>query len=115
MKAKRFSFFTFVIPVLIGVQALAQYPKIPAAAQKTSDSLLAEANKRSDIAWQKAWPIIEQEAKNGKPYIPWAARPVDLPQSEIPAFPGAQGGGAFSFGGRGGKVYVVTSLADSGP
>jgi len=115
MKTKRFSFFSIVIPFLIGAEALAQYPKIPAAAQKTSDSLLAEANKRSDIAWQKAWPIIEQEAKNGKPYIPWAARPVDLPQSEIPAFPGAQGGGAFSFGGRGGKVYVVTSLADSGP
>jgi hypothetical protein len=95
--------------------AFAQYPKIPAAAKKTSDSLLAEAERKSEIAWQKALPIIEQEAKKGKPYIPWAARPVDLPQSDIPAFPGAEGGGAFSFGGRGGKVYVVTSLADSGP
>ncbi len=115
MKTKRYSFYSLVISLLIGAEAYAQYPKIPAAAQKTSDSLLAEASKKSDIAWQKAWPVIEQEAKNGKPYIPWAARPVDLPQSEIPAFPGAQGGGAFSFGGRGGKVFVVTSLADSGP
>ena len=69
----------------------------------------------SEQAWAKALPIIEEQAKKGKPYIPWAAKPEDLPQAKIPAFPGAEGGGAFSFGGRGGKVYVVTSLADSGP
>ncbi|WP_353718445.1 polysaccharide lyase [Dyadobacter sp. 676] len=101
--------------LLLAHGTFAQYPKIPAAAKKTSDSLLAEAERKSEIAWQKALPIIEAEAKKGKPYIPWAARPVDLPQSDIPAFPGAEGGGAFSFGGRGGKVYVVKSLADSGP
>ncbi|MDM8176090.1 polysaccharide lyase [Olivibacter sp. 47] len=70
---------------------------------------------QSEIAWQKALPIIEEEAKNGKPYVPWASKAIDLPQADIPAFPGAEGGGAYSFGGRGGKVIVVTSLADSGP
>ena len=39
----------------------------------------------------------------------------DLPQADIPAFPGAEGGGMYSFGGRGGRVFVVSSLNDSGP
>ena len=115
MSIPRHSINLALAGLLLAPTAFAQYPKIPAAAKKTSDSLLAEAERKSEIAWQKALPIIEAEAKKGKPYIPWAARPVDLPQSDIPAFPGAEGGGAFSFGGRGGQVYVVKSLEDSGP
>jgi hypothetical protein len=69
----------------------------------------------SDDAWAKASLIIDADEKKGKPFILWAQKASDLPQAKIPAFPGAEGGGAFSFGGRGGHVYVVKSLEDRGP
>jgi hypothetical protein len=98
-----------------GINSFAQYPTIPKAVEDSAASEMEKVKKLSDEVWQKALPIIEADEKKGKPYVPWAAKPEDLPQAKIPAFPGAEGGGAFSFGGRGGKVYVVTTLADSGP
>jgi hypothetical protein len=101
----------------IGMSAVtqAQYPTIPKSVEDSADQVMAAVKKKSDEAWAKALPIIEADAKNGKPYVPWASKPSDLPQAKIPCFPGAEGGGAFSFGGRGGKVIVVTNLNDSGP
>lgn len=95
--------------------AFAQYPVIPEAMEKKADSLLKEIERLSELQFLKVKPIVDAEAKLGKPYIPWAAKPSDLPQSKLLAFPGAEGGGAYTFGGRGGKVYVVNTLADAGP
>jgi hypothetical protein len=60
-------------------------------------------------------PQLAEWARKGKPFFAGAIVPADLPQASVPAFPGAEGAGKFSFGGRGGKVFVVTNLADSGP
>ena len=84
---------------------------------------MPEAEKQVQEQWKQhqqdvlkaIQPALDEWAKKGKPFIPWAAKPDDLPQATVPAFPGAEGGGKFSYGGRGGKVYVVTSLEDSGP
>jgi hypothetical protein len=95
--------------------ALAQYPNVPKDVQEQAQRKSVDGMKASDAAWEKAQPAIKEWAAKGKPYIPGAAKPSDLPQAKIPAFLGAEGGGMYSFGGRGGKVFVVTNLNDSGP
>lgn len=107
----------FLLPFLLfgTMKCFAQYPKISSEVKAREDSIKADAEKRSNEAWEKAKIIVEKEAAQGKPFIPWASRPTDLPQASIPAFPGAEGGGMYSFGGRGGKVITVTSLNDRGP
>jgi hypothetical protein len=83
--------------------------------QDEANARRVAADKRSDEAFAKGLPILKESERKGKPYLPGAAEPKDLPQARIPAFPGAWGGGMFSFGGRGGKVFVVTTLEDRGP
>ena len=106
---------SFLCMLLCTQGILAQYPTITSDVKSDTDRFMDQVKQRSDHAWSKALPIINAEAAKGKPYIPWASYPEDLPQAEIPAFPGAEGGGMYSFGGRGGKVFVVDNLNDSGP
>jgi hypothetical protein len=110
MKHKIFVASALVLAALPGL-ARESWPT-PGPEIKQRDAVWAQYEQQviSNVAPQ----LAEWETK-GKPFIPWAGQPGDLPQAAVPAFPGAEGGGKFSFGGRGGKVYVVTSLADSGP
>ena len=104
--------------------ATAQYPTIPDSVKVRETREKAEWAAKDDAAWQKALPTVINSMFEGKPFVPQSSRPSDLKQAKIPAFPGAEGGGMYSFGGRGinylgapvkSTVYVVTSLKDSGP
>ncbi|MBR1688805.1 MAG: polysaccharide lyase [Prevotella sp.] len=109
------SLLTLATTLLMPLSASAQYPQLTPEAKHLIDSLEHCWKAHSDSAWAIAEPIVMQEATQGRPYVPWASRPYDLPQALIPAFPGAEGGGMYTFGGRGGKVLTVTNLNDDGP
>lgn len=93
----------------------AQYPIIPDSVKQRVARQTAEFEARADAAWSKALPRVLAQSDKGRPFVPWASKPEHLIKSDIPAFPGAEGGGAFTPGGRGGDVYVVTSLENDGP
>jgi hypothetical protein len=101
--------------LMFPASSFAQYPQLTSAAKQLIDSLGKQWQAHSDSAWAVAEPIVMKEAKEGRPYVPWASRPYDLYQAQIPAFPGAEGGGMYTPGGRGGKVLTVTNLNDDGP
>jgi hypothetical protein len=89
-------------------------------AQETSPSPAPVVNRTSDeqaaaaLAAAAARPDRVPAAPDIPPLsdepAPWFVEPGD-----IPAFPGAEGLGRYSMGGRGGRVFKVTTLDDSGP
>lgn len=101
--------------VLFSCSAIhAQYPDIPKEIQDKTDAVLAQEEARLAKIWADNADVIKKETLQGRPYLPWASYPKDFVHASIPAFPGAEGGGAFTPGGRGGKLFVVSSLEDSG-
>ena len=85
-----------VAAILATQSAHAQgYPQVPSAIMEAARVENAAAKKLSDEAFTRALPEIEAWATKGKPYLPGAAKPEDLPQAKIPAFPGAWGGGMY--------------------
>lgn len=105
----------FIVLILFPLSLFAQYPDVPEDVRIIAEEMIRKESKHVDSIMTANKDILHNEMLKGRPYIPWAERPTDLPQAKIPAFPGAEGGGKYTFGGRGGKVITVTSLADKGP
>ena len=64
------------------------------------------------------WASLEYEATDNTDYVydghyVKSGRPYFKTPERVPAFKGAEGGGMYTVGGRGGKVYIVTSLEDT--
>lgn len=64
------------------------------------------------LVWQ---PLLVAVAAMMLPPGTEAASVGGRPPPKVPAFPGAEGAGALTPGGRGGKVYEITTLTDGGP
>ena len=77
--------------LLTATATRAQYPQLTDEAERVLHRLEVKWKAHSDSAWEAAFPIVIKEAKEGRPYVPWASRPYDLRQAKIPAFPGAEG------------------------
>ena len=77
-------------------------------------------NRSGTYGYYLSEPVIDNDCKGVGPFI-WAsleyeaANNIDYRSDRQcePAFEGADGGGKYTVGGRGGKVYVVTSLEDN--
>jgi len=112
-----------VVAVSLPAKALMldkEIARMPADKRPTPEQVASAEQEHKDWddyqtqLWQKLEPQLQEWATKGKPYLPRSIFPTDLPPANVPAFPGAEGGGKFSFGGRGGKVFVVTNLDDGG-
>ena len=78
---------SFVSLLGMATTSFAQYPDLTDEAKKLIGEQKEQWKAHSDSAWAIAFPIVIEEAKAGRPYVPWASRPYDLRQAQIPAFP----------------------------
>jgi len=78
---RRFFSASLFVAMVVGLEsANAQYPKEPEDVRRQAAQKMIDSDRRSDEAWQTALPVVREWEAKGKPYIPWARVPEELPQ-----------------------------------
>ncbi|MBP5569616.1 MAG: polysaccharide lyase, partial [Prevotella sp.] len=73
---KKKSLVIAAVAAVFGLQsAHAQYPQLTDEAAAKIGEMKAQWEAHADKAWEQAFPIVVKEAKEGRPYVPWASRP----------------------------------------
>ena len=92
------------------------YPLIPADVQELITQREDVWHRMSQDALRRAMPEIERWEKLGKPFVRVARQAVrPAASARSPRSPAPRAAGCTRIGGRGGRVFVVTTLADHGP
>jgi len=83
---------SLIFTIVIAVPGARAREKWPAPTEEAKHEAAAARQHETEL-WKRLEPELAEWGKKGKPFIPQAAKPTDLPQADVPAFPGAEGGG----------------------
>ena len=64
--------FAVTMSTVALTSVMAQYPQVDPSAQQQADAEGARYKPHRDSAWAEAYKIVMKEAREGRPYVPWA-------------------------------------------